>query len=230
MIDILKNSYKLILFIIFFIICFLIYLPYNTKYPTTNDANVYADVIPVGATNNGLLNDVFVKNHMAVKKGDLLFTIASPNNVFDLNYKENILVKNLTHSNNSTLRTFFSKNNILTLKDEIYRLKQDPNSDHKLLKEKLFQLNQIRKNLVMIFYNLLAVGETLEHAELIQTNLTAIESEITLINNMVFSEIDGYISEFSLKKGALVKSYEPILGIIDDQHRYIIANYLDSVD
>lgn len=210
------------------------------KTPTTNDARVMSNVIPIASTVNGVIANVLIKDNQFVKQGQSLFELNS-------NEMRMQITRARARLNSLKKKVVSLETQLATSKDE-YQLKQrefeQVSSEHQANKI-LFDQNKLSETDLeksQAWYKasqtqLNQADHTVKQiqARLVQTKAMFKEAKIAYdsTNNqinqlLVKAPTDGYISNLNLQNGTAVKAYHPLFGIIQPTPVWVIANFLET--
>ncbi len=238
----LQGIWKFLALLIIVVVIISVYLHYQYKYPSTNDANVRANVTAIASQVSGIVATVNVKNDQYVKQDQLLFSLDPTSYQLAVDKAQanlQLVMQNLTASQDE-ISSAIAKLESLKLAeqrlanqykryDHLRKAKVIAGSDfdniqtqwHEAQQAVNAQLNTIAS---LRHKNSLTVGNT---AALRVAQAALAQAKLDLIHTQVSAPASGYVTNLLLTKGAPVTAYQLQFSIIDMDHAWVTANYLE---
>lgn len=216
------------------------YVHAKHKTPTTNDARVMTNVIPIAATVNGVISKVLITDNQLVEKGQSLFELNS--NEIRMHITQGQARLNTLKKKVASLETQLanSKNEYEQKQRDFEQVEYEYQANKLLFEQNKLSPSDLEKVETWYKANQSQLAQAGHMAKQCQARLTqtrALLKEAKLAYNTSRSQINqllvkaptaGYISSLNLQKGTAVKAYHPLFGIIQPTPVWVIANFLET--
>lgn len=234
-----KKIFLLIIFIIL-IVSFILYIEYNKYYPSTDDAYVNANIINVAAQASGKVSKVNVKNNQYVKNGSLLFTIDSEhykNDVDNARANVELYEKKLKADNNDILSskaTFKEAETRMKLSNLKFHRMQALYKTKSISQESYdealsdYKVNQAKLDSAVISITHQKLMKKIDEANLLASKSRLNQSLLSLSYTKVYASSDGYVTNFSLRPGSMIKVGDNLFSIVANKNFWVDANYKET--
>tara|TARA_A100001015_G_scaffold37020_1_gene40780 strand:+ start:4106 stop:5092 length:987 start_codon:yes stop_codon:yes gene_type:complete len=219
------------------------YMYYNSENPSTDDAYIDAHTVQVVSQVNGLVDQVYVKNHQRVHKGQLLFTVdAAPFKIALAKAQANLqlAVSNVkaAQDNAAAAASLIQQRQAeLTLAKTTLARYQSLYKNKYIAKQVLD--NSVKQVAVAQTQLLVAqqqyqqahnqVGGKGEYnAQIEAAKATVASAQLDLQHTKVYASADGILAQCSLHEADAVQAYQPIFSLIDDSDFWVDANFKET--
>ena len=219
------------------------YYHYKAYHPSTNDAYVQAHVIHIAPQIDGSVKQVLIKNHQAVKAGQLLIEI-DPNPFEIALQKAQANLKNTEQeiaSENSDIKS--AQADVDQAKAVLINTEKNTQRILSLVKRKLAApaqgdqatsdlsvsqaaLAQAKSKLAAAKQQLGDSGE--QNATIQAAKADLATAKLNLKYTKITAPCDGYIANFSTRPGDQLTAYNTIFALVDTQHWWANANYKET--
>ncbi len=220
----------------------IVYQQYSSRYRTTENAYLNADVVPVAAQVAGRVTAVYVKENQHVRKGDPLFDIDPEPFRIALERAQAKLAQAMQSSRQDTAevaamrahveQTLVDLNNARAsyarTRELVSRhfLSQQSADDAKARVDALqAALQQARADLAKA---LSAPRKPQERADVLAAQAEIAQARLDLEHTHVTAMMDGQISNLGLTPGAMVGIGAPLFALIVDNSFHIDANFKET--
>jgi membrane fusion protein (multidrug efflux system) len=194
-----KNQiYSSILIIFLMASLFYGYAKYNDFFPSTDDAYLQANIVNIAAQVTGPVKDIFVEDHQFVKAGQLLFTIDPK--PFEIALEQSKANLAETQALLDTQSKDTSRILELVTKGQMTKMEGDD------AEGKLTQLTASLK--------------------VAQSELNTAELNLQYTN--ILAPSNGYITNFTLRKGEMVQATSPLFALVENDHWWVNANFKET--
>ncbi len=220
-----------------------LYWQYEQAYPSTDDAYVNANVINVAARVDGMVTQVFVKEHQHVVAGQPLFNLdATPFQVALNRAQANLdnakqqvagaqsevitsqaLVAERQAQYENTQKD--TKRTLTLVAQKLYAVSQGDNAISNLAVSKaalhaaLSQLNEAKQKLG-------ALGEN--NASIRAAKAALAQAELNLSYTHVVAAADGYLVNVTLRQGDQVNAYQDLFALVENNQWWVTANFKET--
>jgi membrane fusion protein, multidrug efflux system len=218
------------------------YQQYNSRYRSTENAYLNADVVPVAAQVAGRVTAVYVKDNQHVRKGDPLFDIdsepfrialeraqANLAQAMQSSREDNAEVAAMrAHVEQTAVDLDNARANYARAKQLVahHFLSQQSADDANTRVEALQAgLQQARANLAKA---LSAPSKPEQRADVLRAQAEIAQAKLDLAHTRVTATEDGQISNFSMTSGAMVGIGAPLFALIVDNSFHIDANFKET--
>jgi len=184
--------------ILVLVFCIAIYWVLSSKYVTTDDAYINANVVQIASRVSGQIAELKVTNNQLVHRGDVLFTIDPNPFKVSLNKAQAQLAMAEAKLHNTQL----SANRALALVKVNAMAKQDQD-------------------------NAIANLQTAS-AEVALAKAAVDQSQLELQYTKVIAVNDGWIANMNLRVGNLVTVNQPLFALIDSSQYWVDANFKET--
>ncbi len=219
------------------------YYRYQAYHPSTDDAYIQAHVIHIAPQIEGSVKKVLIKNHQAVKAGQLLIQIDPRPFIIALNKAK----ANLTNtqqdiaSKNADIKT--AQANVAQAQAVLINTQKNTQRILSLVKQKLAapaqgdqatsdlsvsqaSLSQAQSALASAQKQLGDPGEQNAAVKVAKADVQS--AQLNLQYTHIFSPCDGYVANFSTRPGDQLMAYNTIFAVVDTQHWWADANFKET--
>lgn len=218
------------------------YQQYSSRYRSTENAYLNADVVPVAAQVAGRVIAVHVTDNQRVRKGDALFDIDPEPFRIALERAQADLAQAMQSSRQDTAQIAAMRAQVeqttvdlgnaratyARAKDLVARhfLSQQAADDaHARVEALEAALQQARANLAKA---LSVPRKPQERADVLRAQAEIAQAKLDLEHTRVTAMLDGQISNFSLTPGSMVGIGAPLFALITDNSFHIDANFKET--
>ncbi len=218
------------------------YQQYSSRYRSTENAYLNADVIPVAAQVAGPVINVYVKDNQHVHKGDVLFDIDPEPFRIALARAEANLAQAMQNSRQDTAEVAAARAQVEQTTMDLRNARATYNRDKELVAQRFLSqqsaddaqtrvetleaaLQQARAKLTKA---LSAPAKPQERADVLRAQAEIAQARLDLEHAHVTAMMDGQISNLSLTPGSLVGIGNPLFALIADNSFHIDANFKET--
>jgi multidrug resistance efflux pump len=231
-----------ILFFLLVIATLVAYYILSDRYtPFTTDAYVQAFVIQVAPRVEGQVVGVYVKDHQAVKKGDLLFEIDPRPFAYKVNYLAAKLEDTRYQIKQMEAEREAARHEDVRLAAEeayakvvhgqektIYegdattdRLYEQARQKHKAAQAATKRSAELTRKAELALEA--RIGE--EHAQVAAVQAQLAEARLNLEWTRIYAPANGYVTNVQLREGFYIHIGKPVITLIDSDRFWVVANY-----
>jgi membrane fusion protein (multidrug efflux system) len=238
--QILAGSWKFLLLILVLVLLGLAFYYFRINHPATNDASVQANIIPIAASLNGIVKQIYVSNNQVVQAGQKLFVIDDTQYSLQVKQAEAQLdqAKRALAAAQAQVAVAQSElaaqQSATTLANkELQRqrtLRTRNITSAQALDKAKNQFLQAEAQLKRQQSELEAQQDELAEAQAtVATNEAKLNlAKLQLSLTTVTAPANGYVSNFYLRPRAPVNAYQTLFGIIQSQPVWVEANFLEA--
>ncbi len=218
------------------------YQQYSSRYRSTENAYLNADVTPIAAQVAGRVTGVYVKDNQHVKKGDVLFDIDPEPFRIALARAEANLAQAMQNSRQDTAEVAAARAQVEQTSMDLNNARATYTRDKELVAQHFLSqqsvddahtrvetldaaLAQARAKLAKA---LSAPAKPQERADVLRAQAEIAQAKLDLEHTHVTAMMDGQISNLSLTPGALVGIGAPLFALIADNSFHIDANFKET--
>lgn len=218
------------------------YQQYNSRYRSTENAYLNADVVQVAAQVAGRVTGVYVKDNQHVKKGDALFDIDPEPFRIALARAEANLAQAMQNSRQDTAEVAAARAQVEQTTMDLKNARATYTRDKELVAQHFLSqqstddaltrvqtleaaLEQARAKLAKA---LSAPAKPQERADVLRAQAEIAQAKLDLEHAHVTATMDGQISNLSLTPGSLVGVGAPLFALIADNSYHIDANFKET--
>lgn len=235
-----KSTWQLFTLFFLILVIAVTYILAKHTMATTTDARVVTNVIPIASSVSGVVSHINVKDNQFVKRGQSLFELRADDLRLQVIHGE-ARIAVLTQTISAI------EKDIHNAEMELARRQVKRDDTEKGFEEgKKFletgeinrtQLDKVeaRMKKAQIRYDELAHNIDLLKAKMAEKQVVLKEAQATyntakkqMSQLVVTAPVSGYISNFNLHEGTVVKSYHTLFGIIQPAPVWVIANFLET--
>lgn len=216
------------------------YITYDNLYPSTDDAYVKANVVYVSAEVSGKVSRVYVHNHQAVKRGQLLFSLndAQYTNTVEKARANYVLSQNQIKLDQANIQTAHYKvaqaNAALNVSQHKAKRMQtlllQQQVPQETVDEAVGQANADQAALNALNADLAAAKLNAQIAKE-QSKVAKADYQQALLNlqhTQVYAPVSGTLSNVHLRPGAYVNPGESLFALVDTSDFWILANFKET--
>lgn len=228
---------------ILLLIFIMVYWRYAVTHPSTDDAYVQANIVNISPQVSGVVHEILVQNHQAVKTGDLLFTIDPAPFMIALQQRqaEYALAKQKMAADQDAVTTATAV--LAQRQAELVNAKLDSNRAIKLAKQGVLSrqaADDAKARIITAQAVFDAASAQLKQAQDIfgqagQDNATLKQAEaavdlaqLNLTYTKIYAPANGKVENLSLRSGAVVNANTAVFAVIDDTEWWVDANYNET--
>ncbi len=218
------------------------YQQYSSRYRSTENAYLNADVTPIAAQVAGRVTGVYVKDNQHVKKGEVLFDIDPEPVRIALARAEANLAQAMQNSRQDTAEVAAARAQVEQTSMDLNNARATYTRDKELVAQHFLSqqsvddahtrvetldaaLAQARAKLAKA---LSAPAKPQERADVLRAQAEIAQAKLDLEHTHVTAMMDGQISNLSLTPGALVGIGAPLFALIADNSFHIDANFKET--
>ncbi|MFZ9034508.1 MAG: efflux RND transporter periplasmic adaptor subunit [Francisellaceae bacterium] len=228
--------------VVLLLVClgFYLYIRHNDIYPSTDDAYVNADIVHVAAQVSGKVETIDVQNNERVKKGQLLFSIEPQAYQYALDQaRANLeLEKRQVDAIKDNVRLQEAK--LDQAQAQKFVAQQKANRIEPLVyqgqatKE---EGDEVKGDLDVAIANVAAAKASIseqqkqlmvQKAKIAATEAALADAQLNLSYTRVYAAADGYITDFSLRKGSMINAGNNLFVLVEDAMIWVDANYKET--
>ena len=216
------------------------YIEYFKFYPSTDDAYVNANVVYMAAEVSGKVNHVYIQDHQAVKRGQLLLSIEPQQYRYAVarakaNYRlaqeqeavSSANIKRAKDNINQALATLGVSQKKAQRLSELVRIKQAAKEagDEAVgqYKADLSATNALKSSLQAAL-----VQDQIAKEQTKAAKASYDEAKLNLQHTKIFAPTAGVISNFSLRAGAFVSPGQSLFAMVDTHTFWVVANFKET--
>ncbi len=218
------------------------YQQYSSRYRSTENAYLNADVVQVAAQVAGRVTGVYVKDNQHVKKGEPLFDIDPEPFRIALAHAEADLAQAMQNSRQDTAEVAAARAQVEQTTMDLKNARATYTRDKELVAQHFLSqqstddaltrvqtleaaLEQSRAKLTKA---LSAPAKPQERADVLRAQAEIAQAKLDLEHAHVTATMDGQISNLSLTPGSLVGIGAPLFALIADNSYHIDANFKET--
>ncbi len=218
------------------------YQQYSSRYRSTENAYLNADVVQVAAQVAGRVTGVYVKDNQHVKKGEPLFDIDPEPFRIALAHAEADLAQAMQNSRQDTAEVAAARAQVEQTTMDLKNARATYTRDKELVAQHFLSqqstddaltrvqtleaaLEQARAKLAKA---LSAPAKPQERADVLRAQAEIAQAKLDLEHAHVTATMDGQISNLSLTPGSLVGIGAPLFALIADNSYHIDANFKET--
>ncbi|WP_119343356.1 HlyD family secretion protein [Facilibium subflavum] len=237
------NWLKYIVLTVIVLLCvagFYAYVKYTEIYPSTDDAYVNGHTVHIAAQVTGKLDKLYIENNQKVQKGQLLFTIAPDSFIYavqkakadlDLAQKQIAAIEDQIAAKKAKLKEYEAKlfvaqqkyNRISKLVEQGMSSKEEGDESQGDLEVAKATINAAKADIAQEQKQLV-----LQQATIAAQKAQLETAKLNLSYTKVYAPLSGYISDFSLRQGALINENQNLFTLVSDEGYWIDANYKET--
>lgn len=219
------------------------YMQYEKMYPSTDDAYVKAHIIQIAPQINGSVTAIYTQDHATVKKGQLLFKLDDKQEQIAVAQAQAGLEQAIQQYHANQMNVDSSKAMVAERKAQLAQAKTHAGRINALVAKKLSppdegdeatkDLNVAQatyaaslKQLAQAKDQLGAAGDN--NAAIKSARADLAKAQLNLSYTRVTAPTDGYIANFTLRKGDQVTAYQALFSLVANHEYWIEANYKET--
>ncbi len=225
------------------VISVFIYFKHSEYYPSTDDAYVQANVIQVAAEVSGRVTEIFVKDHQAIKKGDLLFQIDTKPFELALQKAQAQLKENQQTMQAQTEAVKSAEAVVAQRQAEFTNAQKNYDRTMTLVRKRLMavaagddadsKLKETKAALQAAQSELAKAEKTLgdsgeQNAAIQEAKAAVAQAELDLSHTQIYANADGTIANFSLRVGDVVNANQNIFSIVENTEWWVSASFKET--
>jgi membrane fusion protein (multidrug efflux system) len=219
-----------------------VYMQYASRYRSTENAYLNADVVSVASLVPGRIIGVYVKDNQHVHKGDALFDVDPEPFRIALARAEADLAQAMQSARQDTAEIAAMRAQVAQTEIDLNNARTTYTRDKELVAQHFLSqqgaddalarvqalqasLDQARANLAKALSAPLKIQE---RADVLKAQAEIAQARLDLDHAHVAATQDGQISNFSLTPGSLVAVGEPLFALIAENSFHIDANFKET--
>lgn len=212
-------------------------------FPSTNDAYVQANIIPMAAQVNGPVSKIYVQDHQFVKKGQLLFDIDQQPFLLAVQQARaqlDLTIQKITGNaagvqaaaatvEQQQAAVVDSEKNyqrIITLVKRGDASKASGDDAYAQWQEAKAALNVAQNQLIAAQRKLGVLGQ--QNAAIMEAQANLAQAQLNLDHTHITAPSDGNLINFTLREGAYIAAGQPLFSLIEANNWWTDANFQET--